>query len=190
VGGAPLLWASGVVINLHGASRPSDQERHSIAVQAVRAISPRLAAEAPREGARVKRPFAELWGTGIYSPPASLTNDGFLEFLTPPTLDSGRHRDQDRACRVGRDERCMGKARLCRSCRNRAHAALIDAIVYATASARPAPPHRRPAISIDPGAKTRAFDKTKMARRAPCSSFGAEHAEGNHRGRASRATCW
>ncbi len=85
----------------------------------------------------MKRPFAELWGTGSYAPPRVMTNDEFSKILD--TSDQWiRERTGIRERRVSsKDETnaCMGKAAALQVL---AETGLtprdIDAIVYATAS--------------------------------------------------------
>jgi len=85
----------------------------------------------------VKRPFAELWGTGSYAPPRVMTNDEFSKFLD--TSDQWiQERTGIRERRVSsKDETnaCMGKAAALQVLEETGLTPLdIDAIVYATAS--------------------------------------------------------
>jgi len=85
----------------------------------------------------VKRPFAELWGTGSYAPARVMTNDEFSKFLD--TSDQWiQERTGIRERRVSsKDETnaCMGKAAALQVLEQTGLTPLdIDAIVYATAS--------------------------------------------------------
>ena len=85
----------------------------------------------------MKRPFAELWGTGSYAPPRIMTNDEFSKFLD--TSDQWiQERTGIRERRVSsKDETnaCMGKAAALQVLEKTGLTPLdIDAIVYATAS--------------------------------------------------------
>ena len=85
----------------------------------------------------MKRPFAELWGTGSYAPPRVMTNDEFSTILD--TSDQWiRERTGIRERRVSsKDETnaCMGKAAALQVLAENGLTPLdIDAIVYATAS--------------------------------------------------------
>ena len=85
----------------------------------------------------MKRPFAELWGTGRYSPARVLTNDEFSTMLD--TSDQWiRERTGIRERRVSSKEEtnaCMGKAAALQVLEETGLTPLdIDAIVYATAS--------------------------------------------------------
>ncbi len=85
----------------------------------------------------MKRPFAELWGTGSYAPPRVMTNDEFSKFLD--TSDQWiQERTGIRERRVSsKDETnaCMGKAAALQVLEQTGLTPLdIDAIVYATAS--------------------------------------------------------
>jgi len=85
----------------------------------------------------MKRPFAELWGTGRYSPSRVLTNDEFGKLLD--TSDEWiRERTGIRERRVAsKDETnaCMGKAAALQVLQDNGLTPLdLDAIVYATAS--------------------------------------------------------
>ncbi|PYO86541.1 MAG: 3-oxoacyl-ACP synthase [Gemmatimonadetes bacterium] len=85
----------------------------------------------------MKRPFAELWGTGSYAPPRVMTNDEFSRILD--TSDQWiRERTGIRERRVSsKDETnaCMGKAAALQVLAETGLTPLdIDAIVYATAS--------------------------------------------------------
>ena len=85
----------------------------------------------------MKRPFAELWGTGSYIPRRVMTNDEFAKLLD--TSDQWiRERTGIRERRVSsKDETnaCMGKAAAEQVLKENGLTPLdIDAIVYATAS--------------------------------------------------------
>ncbi|PYP55873.1 MAG: 3-oxoacyl-ACP synthase [Gemmatimonadetes bacterium] len=85
----------------------------------------------------MKRPFAELWGTGSYAPARVMTNDEFSKFLD--TSDQWiQERTGIRERRVSsKDETnaCMGKAAALQVLQETGLTPLdIDAIVYATAS--------------------------------------------------------
>ncbi len=85
----------------------------------------------------MKRPFAELWGTGSYAPPRIMTNDEFSKILD--TSDQWiQERTGIRERRVSsKDETnaCMGKAAAQQVLQQTGLTPLdIDAIVYATAS--------------------------------------------------------
>jgi len=85
----------------------------------------------------VKRPFAELWGTGSYAPARVMTNDEFSKILD--TSDQWiQERTGIRERRVStKDETnaCMGKAAALQVLQETGLTPLdIDAIVYATAS--------------------------------------------------------
>jgi 3-oxoacyl-[acyl-carrier-protein] synthase-3 len=85
----------------------------------------------------VKRPFAELWGTGSYAPPRIMTNDEFSKILD--TSDQWiQERTGIRERRVSsKDETnaCMGKAAALQVLERTGLTPLdIDAIIYATAS--------------------------------------------------------
>jgi 3-oxoacyl-[acyl-carrier-protein] synthase III len=85
----------------------------------------------------VKRPFAELWGTGSYAPSRVMTNDEFSKFLD--TSDQWiQERTGIKERRVSsKDETnaCMGKAAALQVLAETGLTPLdIDAIVYATAS--------------------------------------------------------
>ena len=85
----------------------------------------------------MKRPFAELWGTGSYAPPRVMTNDEFSKFLD--TSDEWiRERTGIRERRISSKEEtnaCMGKAAALQVLAETGLTPLdIDAIVYATAS--------------------------------------------------------
>ena len=85
----------------------------------------------------MKRPFAELWGTGSYAPPRVMTNDEFSKILD--TSDQWiRERTGIRERRVStKDETnaCMGKAAALQVLAETGLTPLdIDAIIYATAS--------------------------------------------------------
>ena len=85
----------------------------------------------------MKRPFAELWGTGSFTPPRIMTNDEFSKILD--TSDQWiQERTGIRERRVSsKDETnaCMGKAAALQVLQETGLTPLdIDAIVYATAS--------------------------------------------------------
>ncbi len=85
----------------------------------------------------MKRPFAELWGTGSYAPPRVMTNDEFSKILD--TSDQWiQERTGIRERRVStKDETnaCMGKAAALQVLQETGLTPLdIDAIIYATAS--------------------------------------------------------
>ena len=85
----------------------------------------------------MKRPFAELWGTGSYAPARVMTNDEFSKILD--TSDQWiQERTGIRERRVStKDETnaCMGKAAALQVLQETGLTPLdIDAIVYATAS--------------------------------------------------------
>ncbi len=85
----------------------------------------------------MKRPFAELWGTGSYAPPRIMTNDEFSKFLE--TSDQWiQERTGIRERRISsKDETnaCMGKAAALQVLQETGLTPLdLDAIVYATAS--------------------------------------------------------
>ena len=85
----------------------------------------------------MKRPFAELWGTGSYAPPRVMTNDEFSKFLE--TSDQWiQERTGIRERRISSKEEtnaCMGKAAALQVLQETGLTPLdLDAIVYATAS--------------------------------------------------------
>ena len=85
----------------------------------------------------MKRPFAELWGTGSYAPARVMTNDEFSKFLE--TSDQWiQERTGIRERRVSSKEEtnaCMGKAAALQVLQETGLTPLdVDAIVYATAS--------------------------------------------------------
>ncbi len=85
----------------------------------------------------MKRPFAELVGTGHYAPKRVMTNDEFSKFLD--TSDQWiRDRTGIRERRISSDEEsnaCMGKAAAMQVLNDLGMTPLdLDAIVYATAS--------------------------------------------------------
>ncbi len=85
----------------------------------------------------MKRPFAELWGTGSYAPPRVMTNDEFSKFLE--TSDQWiQERTGIRERRISSKEEtnaCMGKAAALQVLQETRLTPLdIDAIIYATAS--------------------------------------------------------
>src|SRR5881409_2664584 len=85
----------------------------------------------------MKRPFAELWGTGSYAPPRVMTNDEFSKILD--TSDEWiQERTGIRERRVSSKEEtnaCMGKAAALKVLEQNGLTPLdVDAIVYATAS--------------------------------------------------------
>ena len=85
----------------------------------------------------MKRPFAELWGTGRYSPARVLTNDD-VSTLLDTSAQWIRERTGIRERRVSSKEEtnaCMGKAAALQVLEETGLTPLdIDAIVYATAS--------------------------------------------------------
>ena len=85
----------------------------------------------------MKRPFAELWGTGSYAPKRVMTNDEFSKFLD--TSDQWiQERTGIRERRISSKEEtnaCMGKAAALQVLNETGLTPLdIDAIIYATAS--------------------------------------------------------
>ncbi|MGH7672694.1 MAG: beta-ketoacyl-ACP synthase III [Gemmatimonadales bacterium] len=85
----------------------------------------------------MKRPFAELWGTGSYAPARVMTNDEFSKILD--TSDQWiRERTGIRERRISSKEEtnaCMGKAAALQVLEETGLTPLdIDAIIYATAS--------------------------------------------------------
>ena len=85
----------------------------------------------------MKRPFAELWGTGSYAPKRVMTNDEFSKILD--TSDQWiQERTGIRERRVSTKEEtnaCMGKAAALQVLAETGLTPLdIDAIIYATAS--------------------------------------------------------
>ena len=85
----------------------------------------------------MKRPFAELWGTGSYAPPRIMTNDEFSKILD--TSDQWiQERTGIKERRVStKDETnaCMGKAAALQVLAETGLTPLdVDAIIYATAS--------------------------------------------------------
>src|SRR5207237_2125317 len=89
------------------------------------------------QGTRVKRPFAELWGSGRYTPPRIMTNDEFSKILD--TSDQWiQERTGIKERRVStKDETnaCMGKAAALQVLEETGLTPLdIDAIIFATAS--------------------------------------------------------
>src|SRR3989475_4720579 len=90
-----------------------------------------------RGGGRVKRPIAELWGSGSYTPTRVMTNDEFSQFLE--TSDQWiRERTGIRERRVASPQEtnaCMGKAAAEQALRETGLTPLdLDALVVATCS--------------------------------------------------------
>ena len=118
----------------------------------------------------MKRPFAELWGTGSYIPRRVVTNDEFAK-----TLDTSdqwiRERTGIRERRVSsKDETnaCMGKAAAEQVLKQNGLTPLdIDAIVYATAS----PDRLLPAQACDLQAILGAKNAAAFDVGAACSGF-------------------
>jgi 3-oxoacyl-[acyl-carrier-protein] synthase-3 len=118
----------------------------------------------------VKRPFAELWGTGRYSPARVLTNDEFGSLLD--TSDEWiRERTGIRERRVAsKDETnaCMGKAAALQVLQETGLTPLdLDAIVYATAS----PDRLLPSQACDLQAILGATNAAAFDVGAACSGF-------------------
>lgn len=118
----------------------------------------------------MKRPFAELWGTGSYAPPRVMTNDEFSKFLE--TSDQWiQERTGIRERRISsKDETnaCMGKQAALQVLQETGLTPLdIDAIVYATASPDRLLPSQACDLQANLGAKNAAaFDVG-----AACSGF-------------------
>ena len=118
----------------------------------------------------MKRPFAELWGTGRYSPARVLTNDEFSKLLD--TSDQWiRERTGIRERRVSsKDETnaCMGKAAALQVLEGTGLTPLdLDAIVYATAS----PDRLLPSQACDLQAILGATNAAAFDVGAACSGF-------------------
>ena len=118
----------------------------------------------------MKRPFAELWGTGAYAPPRVMTNDEFSKFLD--TSDQWiQERTGIRERRVSsKDETnaCMGKAAALQVLAETGLTPLdIDAIVYATAS----PDRLLPSQACDLQAMLGAKNAAAFDVGAACSGF-------------------
>jgi 3-oxoacyl-[acyl-carrier-protein] synthase-3 len=118
----------------------------------------------------VKRPFAELWGTGRYSPKRVLTNDEFSKLLD--TSDQWiRERTGIRERRVSSKEEtnaCMGKAAALQVLDDTGLTPLdLDAIVYATAS----PDRLLPSQACDLQAILGATNAAAFDVGAACSGF-------------------
>jgi 3-oxoacyl-[acyl-carrier-protein] synthase-3 len=118
----------------------------------------------------VKRPFAELWGTGSYAPARIMTNDEFSKILD--TSDQWiRERTGIRERRVSSKEEtnaCMGKAAALQVLEETGLTPLdIDAIVYATAS----PDRLLPSAACDLQAVLGAKNAAAFDVGAACSGF-------------------
>ncbi|MGH8722321.1 MAG: beta-ketoacyl-ACP synthase III [Burkholderiales bacterium] len=118
----------------------------------------------------MKRPFAELWGTGSYAPARVMTNDEFSKILD--TSDQWiRERTGIRERRVSsKDETnaCMGKAAALQVLQETGLTPLdIDAIVYATAS----PDRLLPSQACDLQAILGATNAAAFDVGAACSGF-------------------
>ena len=118
----------------------------------------------------MKRPFAELWGTGSYAPPRVMTNDEFSKILD--TSDEWiRERTGIRERRVSsKDETnaCMGKAAALQVLEETGLTPLdIDAIIYATAS----PDRLLPSQACDLQAILGAKNAAAFGVGAACSGF-------------------
>jgi len=118
----------------------------------------------------VKRPFAELWGTGSYAPAQVMTNDEFSKILD--TSDQWiRERTGIRERRVSSKEEtnaCMGKAAALQVLEETGLTPLdIDAIVYATAS----PDRLLPSAACDLQAVLGAKNAAAFDVGAACSGF-------------------
>ncbi|MGH7529605.1 MAG: beta-ketoacyl-ACP synthase III [Gemmatimonadales bacterium] len=118
----------------------------------------------------MKRPFAELWGTGSYAPARVMTNDEFSKILD--TSDQWiRERTGIRERRVSsKDETnaCMGKAAALQVLQETGLTPLdIDAIVYATAS----PDRLLPSQACDLQAMLGAQNAAAFDVGAACSGF-------------------
>jgi len=118
----------------------------------------------------VKRPIAELWGTGSYTPGRVMTNDEFAKILD--TSDQWiRERTGIRERRVSTKEEtnaCMGKAAALKVLEQDGLTPLdIDAIVYATAS----PDRLLPSAACDLQAMLGAKNAAALDVGAACSGF-------------------
>src|SRR5205807_9898398 len=125
-----------------------------------------------RRGRRggMKRPFAELSGTGRYSPPRVMTNDEFSKILD--TSDQWiRDRTGIRERRVAtpaETNACMGKAAALQVLEHNGLTPLdVDAIVYATAS----PDRLLPSQACDLQAILGATNAAALDVGAACSGF-------------------
>jgi len=118
----------------------------------------------------VKRPFAELWGTGSYAPPRVMKNEEFSKFLDTS--------DQWIQERTGIKERrvstkyetnaCMGKAAALQVLEETGLTPLdVDAIIYATAS----PDRLLPSQACDLQATLGAKNAAAFDVGAACSGF-------------------
>jgi len=118
----------------------------------------------------VKRPFAELWGTGSYAPPRVMTNDEFSKILD--TSDQWiQERTGIRERRVSTKEEtnaCMGKAAALQVLKETGLTPLdIDVIIYATAS----PDRLLPSQACDLQATLGAKNAAAFDVGAACSGF-------------------
>ncbi len=118
----------------------------------------------------MKRPFAELWGTGSYAPPRIMSNDEFSKILD--TSDQWiRERTGIRERRVSSKEEsnaCMGKAAALQVLERTGLTPLdVDAIVYATAS----PDRLLPSQACDLQAILGAKNAAALDVGAACSGF-------------------
>jgi 3-oxoacyl-[acyl-carrier-protein] synthase-3 len=118
----------------------------------------------------MKRPFAELWGTGRYSPERVLTNDEFTTLLD--TSDQWiRERTGIRERRVASQDEtnaCMGKAAALQVLQETGLTPTdLDAIVYATAS----PDRLLPSQACDLQAIMGATNAAAFDVGAACSGF-------------------
>lgn len=118
----------------------------------------------------MKRPFAELWGTGRYSPARVMTNDEFGSLLD--TSDQWiRERTGIRERRVSSKEEtnaCMGKAAASQVLQDKGMQPTdLDAIVYATAS----PDRLLPSQACDLQAILGATNAAAFDVGAACSGF-------------------
>ncbi len=189
-GGAPLLGVQGRRDHLsRRVPGEGDQERHPRR----RPIGPQPSLRRHRrrvrrgQGARMKRPFAELWGTGSYAPPRVMTNDEFSKILD--TSDQWiQERTGIRERRVSTKEEtnaCMGKAAALQVLAETGLTPLdVDAIIYATAS----PDRLLPSQACDLQAMLGAKNAAAFDVGAACSGFiyALTTAEGHHRRRAGR----
>jgi len=118
----------------------------------------------------VKRPFAELWGTGSYAPPRVMKNEEFSKFLD--TSDQWiQERTGIKERRVStKDETnaCMGKAAALQVLEETGLTPLdVDAIIYATAS----PDRLLPSQACDLQATLGAKNAAAFDVGAACSGF-------------------
>src|SRR5207245_3819101 len=123
-----------------------------------------------RRGRRMKRPFAELSGTGSYAPPRVMTNDEFSKLLD--TSDQWiRERTGIRERRISSKEEsnaCMGKAAALQVLEENGLTPMdLDAIVYATAS----PDRLLPSQACDLQAILAAQNAAAVDAGAACSGF-------------------